>query len=93
MRNAIRMFHVMLLAGLLAACGGDDPVGSSGAGSSGSIEAGPLGAVEVGKGEGMHIRSLLAHTGAPSTASWLRHSIELASRDGSANHTTPASYS
>lgn len=67
MRNAIRMFHVMLLAGLLAACGGDDPVGSSGAGSSGSFEAGQLGAVEVG--EGVHIRSLLTHTGAPSTAS------------------------
>ena len=86
MRNAIRIFHVMLLAGLVAACGGDDPVGSLGTGSPGSFEAGPLGAVEVGEGEAVHIRSLLAHTGVPSTARWLRYSIELASRDFGSIH-------
>ena len=86
MRNAIRMFHVVLLAGLLAACGGDDPVGSLGAGSPGSFEAGPLGAVEVGEGEAVHIRSLLAHTGVPSIAAWLRYSTELAIRDFGSIH-------
>lgn len=80
------MFHVMLLAGLVAACGGDDPVGSLGTGSRDSFEAGPLGAVDVGEGEAVHIRSLLAHTGVPSTARWLRYSIELASRDFGSIH-------
>ncbi len=94
MSDAIRMFHVVLLAGLLAACGGEDPVGSLEAGPPSSFEAGPpssfeagpLGAVEVGEGEAVQIRSLLAHTGVPSTAAWLRYSIELASRDFGSIH-------
>ena len=64
----------MLLAGLVAVCGGEDePLGS--------FEPGPLGAIEVGEGEGVQIRSLLAHTVLPSLAEWFRYGIELAIRD------------
>ena len=74
MANAIRKFHIVLLAGLLAACGGEDePLGS--------VEAGPLGVVEVSAGEPVQIRSLLAHTVVPSVATWLRYSTELAVQD------------
>ena len=73
MKNAIVGFRFVLLAGLMTACGKDEPVGS--------FEAGPLGAVEVGEGEGVQIRSLLAHTGVPSLAEWSRYSIELAVQD------------
>ncbi len=66
MGNEIRMVHAVLLAGLLAACGGEDPVGTLEARPPSSFEAGPLGAVEVGEGEAVQIRSLLAHTGALS---------------------------
>ncbi len=80
------MFHVVLLAGLLAACGGEDPVGSLEPRPPSGFEAGPLGAVEVGEGEAVQIRSLLAHTGVPSVATWLRYSIELASQDFGSIH-------
>ncbi len=88
MRNAIRMFHVVLLAGLLAACGGDDPVGSLGAGSPGSFEAGPLGAVEVGEGEAVHIRSL---HGCDTASSWLSETsaASTVTRSNSMSQSTP----
>ena len=41
----------------------------------------PLGAVEVGAGEAVQIRSLLAPTVVPSIALWLRNSIEIARQD------------
>ena len=45
MGNAMRMSHIAL-AGLLTACGEkDEPVGT--------FEAGPLGAVDIGEGEGV----------------------------------------
>ncbi len=54
---------------------------ATGAHSSPQLEAGPLGAVEVGEGEAVHIRSLLSLTGAPSLGASLRHGVELAVRD------------
>ena len=45
------------------------------------FDAGPLGAVEVGDGEALRIRSLLAHTVAPSLGVPSRQSIELAVAD------------
>ena len=45
------------------------------------FEAGPLGAVEVGEGEAVQIRSLLAHTVAASLGVPSRQSIELAVSD------------
>ena len=45
------------------------------------FEPGPLGAVEVGEGEALQIRSLLAHTVAPSLGAPSRQSIELAVAD------------
>ena len=45
------------------------------------FEAGPLGAVEVGEGEALQIRSLLAHTVAPSLGVPSRQSIELGVAD------------
>ena len=49
--------------------------------SSPELETGPLGAVEVGEGEAVHIRSLLSLTGAPSLGAALYYGIELAVRD------------
>ena len=49
--------------------------------SSPELEAGPLGAVEVGEGKAVHIRSLLSLTGAPSLGLALHYGIELAVRD------------
>ncbi len=40
------------------------------------FQAGPLGAVEVGEGDALQIRSLLAHTVAPSLGVPSRNSIE-----------------
>ena len=72
-----RRFCVALLAGflvaLVAACGGEDqPQG---------FDPGPLGAVEVGDGGTVHIRSLLSHSVAPGLAEGSRYGIELAVRD------------
>ena len=57
--------------------------------SSPQFEAGPLGAVEVGEGEAIHIRSLLSITGASSLGAALRYGIELAVRDFSDVHGHP----
>ena len=57
--------------------------------SSPQLEAGPFGAVEVGEGEAIHIRSLLSLTGAPSLGDALRYGIELAVRDVGAVHGHP----
>ena len=75
MGNVIRGCHIALLAGLAAACGGDESE------PSGGFEAGPLGAVEVGEGEAVQVRSLLSITGAASLGQSLRYSFELAARD------------
>ncbi len=66
MSSAIRVLHVLLLTFLVAAYGSADE---------------PLGAVEIGAGEAVQIRSLLAHTVVPSVAVWLRNSVEVAVRD------------
>ena len=52
--------------------GDDEPLG---------FEAGPLGAVDVGAGEAVQIRSLLSITGAASLGGALHNSVELAVRD------------
>ncbi len=78
----IRKLRVALLAALLAACGDkDEPLG---------FEAGPLGAVEVGAGEAVQIRSLLAMTLGPSPMGvGARRSVELAVRDFGNIHGRP----
>ena len=74
MRNILRSFYVVLLVGLLAACGGEDePLGI--------FEPGPLGAVEVGEDGGVQIRSVLAHTNVSSVAATMRYGVELAIQD------------
>ena len=55
--------------------------GGGGGGEPGGSGAGPLGAVEVGAGEAVHIRSLLSITGASSLGASLRNSVQLAARD------------
>ena len=50
---------------------------------------GPFGAVEVGEGEAIHIRSLLSLTGASSLGAALRYGIELTVRDFSDVHGHP----
>ena len=73
MARAIRSSHLPLLAVLAMGCGGDDdPVGP---------EPGPLGAVEIGAGEAVQIRSLLSMTVVPSLGAALRHGSELAVAD------------
>ena len=64
---------VLASASVLASPAGDTG-GRSAAGQS-------LGAVEVGAGEAVQIRSLLSHTGAESLGASLRHGVELAVRD------------
>ena len=78
MCNVVKASCVVLLVGMLAACGGDD--------ERQGFEAGPLGAVEVGAGEAVQIRSLLAHIAVPSIAEWSRYSIELAVEDFGSIH-------
>ena len=46
-----------------------------------AFEAGPLGAVEIGAGEAIQIRSLFSHTNEPGLAVPLRYSLELAAED------------
>ena len=50
------------------------------------FEPGPLGAVEIGAGEAIQVRSVLAHVVVPSVAEWSRYSIELAVRDFGSIH-------
>jgi len=77
MRNVIRKSYaaslVALLAGLVAACGGDDETQD--------FEAGPLGAVEIGTGEAIHIRSMLPLGVEEEIGAPMRRSIEMAVRD------------
>ena len=61
------------LALLVAACGSDDDPQD--------FDAGTLGAVEIGAGQAIQIRSMLSHTGAPVWAVTPRNAIELAVRD------------
>ena len=74
--------HLVLLAALAMGCGGDDddPAGS---------ETGPLGAVEIGPGEAVQIRSLLSLTGASSLGASLRSGCELAVGDFGSVHGHP----
>ena len=67
------MLIVLVSAYVLASPAGET-TGRSGAGGS-------LGAVEIGAGEAVQIRSLLSHTGADSLGASLRYGIELAVRD------------
>ena len=61
---------VALLTALVAGCGGDDDPRE--------FEAGPLGAVEIGAGEAIQIRTILSHTVAPTFGQPLRYGVELA---------------
>ena len=70
--STFRKFPIALLAALAVGCGEDEPLG---------FEAGPLGSVEVGKGEAVQLRSLLSITGAPSLGGTSRRGVELAVRD------------
>ena len=78
MCNVVKASCVVLLVGMLAACGGDD--------ERQGFEAGPLGAVEVDASEAVQIRSLLAHIAVPAIAEWSRYSIELAVEDFGSIH-------
>ena len=71
------LFFTFALASvlLLGSCSDRDSVSSNGP------EPGPLGSVETGKGEALHIRSLLSQTIAPSLGTASRYSIELAVDD------------
>ena len=70
-----------LLTGLLVlgACSERDPVSSKP--EMPGFEAGPLGAVEIGAGEAIQVRSLFSHTVVPGLAVGLRNSLELAAED------------
>ena len=74
MRNVTRRFCIVLVVGLVAACGGVMQPGAA-------LKAGPLGAVEVGMGKAVQIRSLFSHTVVPGLAEGTRYSMELAVRD------------
>ena len=77
MRTMTWRLHAALLAGLLTAlvtaCGNDE--------APHEFEAGELGAVEIGAGEAIHIRTLLTHSVAREIGDPMRHSIEIAVRD------------
>ena len=70
--RALAALFACTLALFVAACGSDDPQ---------DFEAGILGAVEIGAGEAIQIRTMLSHTGAPEWATTPRNAIELAVRD------------
>ena len=82
MRNVTGKFCAALLVALLTAfvtgCGGDDEPRE--------FEAGALGAVEIGAGEAIQIRTMLSHTGAPTFGQPLRNGVELALRDAGDIH-------
>ena len=72
----VRAFAALFASTLalhVAACGSDDDPQV--------FDAGILGAVEIGAGEVIQIRSMLSHTGAPVWATTPRNAIELAVRD------------
>ena len=71
--RAFAALFVCTLALLVAACGSDDDPQD--------FDAGILGAVEIGAGQAIQIRSMLSHTGAPVWATTPRNAIELAVRD------------
>ena len=71
--RALAALFACTLALLAAACGSDDDPQD--------FEAGILGAVEIGAGEAIQIRTMLSHTGAPEWATTPRNAIELAVRD------------
>ena len=73
MARASAAFFVCTLALLVAACGSDDDPQD--------FEAGSLGAVGIGAGETIQIRTMLSHTGFPTYGLPLRYAIELAVRD------------
>lgn len=72
-RQSCAALLAALLAGLVAACGGD--------GETQDFEAGPLGAVEIGTGEAIHIRSMLPLGPEEEIGAPMRRSIEMAVRD------------
>ena len=72
MFKTIGKYPLPVLAVLAMGCGDDDSVGP---------DPGPLGAVEIGAGEAVQIRSLLSITGAASLGGALRHGCELAVGD------------
>ena len=82
MRNVTGKFCAALLVALLTAfvagCGGDDDPRE--------FEAGPLGAVEIGAGEAIQIRTMLSHTGAPTFGQPVRYGVELALQDAGDIH-------
>ena len=69
---------VALLTVLLAGCGGDDDAPE--------FDAGRLGAVEIGPGEAIQIRTMLSHTVAPTFGASLRYAVELALQDVGSIH-------
>ena len=74
MKSSLTLTFTFASTLVLASCSDRDPV-------SPRFEAGPLGAVEIGKDEGVQIRSLLSQTIVPSLGTASRYSIELAVRD------------
>ncbi len=74
MKSSLTLTFTFASTLVLGSCSDRDPV-------SPRFEAGPLGAVEIGKDEGVQIRSLLSQTIVPSLGTASRYSIELAVRD------------
>ena len=88
MGNLLKGLFLVLLAGLLAGCGGDDgddAPASDPAASESAMPAPPafgdLGGVVVAEGDAVQIRSLLAHSGWEVAAEAGRDAIEIAVRD------------
>ena len=74
MPRVLRRECVLLLAGMLAVCNGDD--------GRVAFQVEPLGAVGFGAGEAVQTRSPLSYNGAPSYDLPIRYGIELALGDG-----------
>ena len=70
--DAIRVLLFLLPAALAAGCGGDKPL---------RFEAGALGAVEVGAGEAVQVRTMLPVTGLRDVSESIQKAIELAVED------------
>ena len=73
MARVLRRECVLLLAGMLAVCNGDD--------GRVAFQAEPLGAVGIGAGEAVQTQSALSYNGAPLFDSPIRYGIELALGD------------